>query len=57
MRSGERQLLGILRIGHAVSVRGEGLSVRDALGRCDDEGLRVGRTLIWEPASPTITGA
>jgi hypothetical protein len=40
MRSDERKLLGILRIGHAVSVRGEGLSVRDALVRSDYEGLR-----------------
>ena len=36
----DSDLLAILRIGHDTSIRGEGLSLRDALARCDYERMR-----------------
>lgn len=40
MRPTDQQLLGILRIGHDVSMRGEGLSLRDALARAKYDRVR-----------------
>jgi hypothetical protein len=41
MRINEAKLLLILRIGHDTSMRGEGLSLRDALARSQYSGLRA----------------
>lgn len=36
----EEDLLRVLRIGHDTSMRGEGISLRDALARCDYRSIR-----------------
>ncbi len=38
------QLLAILAIGHATSMRGEGISLRDGLARTDYTNVRIGLT-------------